>query len=182
MVKIINNHLLEVDFEYSKIIDNWSNLIISEYKERKKKIPDMSDFTFTNYELIDTLGPKLCKIVEDLFIISEPKWKSDFGIYVQTSTVTTNVLHTHLHNAGTICGVFYYNIPKEGGEVLFKNDDVLLTYENVVKPKLDKLYLFPVWMPHSPLPHKDVDVTRISFNWHYPSNQRGIYKENGVIW
>ena len=88
-------------------------------------------------------------------------------------------LHNHAHAPGSMCGVFYLNIPRDGGEILFENKPML---EGLyIKPQIDNVYLFPIWLAHKAMPHTSGDF-RICFNWTYGGNVRPMYKLTGDIW
>jgi hypothetical protein len=82
----------------------------------------------------------------------------------------------------TICGVMYLDLPRIGGEIEFiEYPDRGENNPIKIKPQEDKIYLFPSWLYHRPLPHIS-PITRICINFGYVSNSRPILKNYGIRW
>ena len=50
-----------------------------------------------------------------------------------------------------------------------------------INPIPNKIYIFPYWMDHRPLPQKDSEW-RISVNVEYKCNMRPIVRDTGAMW
>lgn len=179
-IRTLHRHLHEVDFIYSDKIKEYESYIFREYEEFLKKDLRGNDFFINNRELSDWFNQKLNKIVKKYYHVSSP-FHDNLGLraYIQTNTPTNSFFHSHIHQPGVICGVMYYNIPKEGGE--FEIFDSPHEPPFKIKPKLNKVYFFPNWLYHRPTPQKD-DISRICLNWIYNSNVRPISKNLGEKW
>ena len=182
MVNELDRWLLEVDFEYSNFLSPYIDNILKEYNNIQEQEQNESfDIILNIKDINNYLLPKLKKTIQKYFFIDEEYETSECNVYVQPpeyKQTTPSFLHNHAHSPGNICGVFYLNIPKEGGEFWINNPPYI---DLKIKPKLDKLYLFPIWLNHAALPHKD-DIYRISFNWMYGGIQRPVYKFKGNFW
>ena len=179
MVKELNRWLLEVDFKYSKFLSPYVDDIIEDYKQTKLQEKELSlDIPLNIKPVNDFILPKLESLVKKYFFIDKEYESLGCHVYIQPPSTTKSFLHNHAHHPGNICGVFYLNIPNEGGEFRIYNPPFIDLH---IKPKVDKLYLFPIWLYHAAMPHKD-NITRISFNWIYGGMQRPVYKFKGYLW
>ena len=182
LINQLDNLILECDFPISNIISKYLPIIQNEFEEfwdlPNKKGYDMG---IKDREVTSHIIYRISNIIESVFDVRKVQDHiPSVRVYIQTNTQYGSVLHNHSHNIGNICSIFYVNIPKNGGEILFKNSK-LQGGEYILKPKKDKLYLFPIWLDHKPLPQLD-ELHRISFNWNYPGYTRPIVKRSGEIW
>ena len=76
--------------------------------------------------------------------------------------------------SSTINAVFYLSLPKDGGGIQFIYQGEHLT----LQPQINKIYLFPYWLQHRPLPQEDADY-RICFNLQYMCKMRPVHKIAG---
>lgn len=183
MVNIIHPYVHEYDFPYHDILKQYKNEILNEYFIRKKINPRLTDLSLPiNHSLVSFLTPSLNKIVNDNFIIEKSKMNFGFRAYVQNNTLSTSFYHMH-KTTSSLSGVFYLDPPKEGGEISFlvEPDGPPNQKEIIIKPKKDKVYFFPYWLFHKPLPQNDEEY-RICFNWMYGSSMRPIYKQSLSPW
>lgn len=165
------------DFQYSDFLYNHLDEIIEDYKKGKEK--KSYDRPLSIDKINKFLYPRLNKLVEDNFYVG--KKYNNFPIFTYIQQPKDNKeknLHTHTHNPGNLCGVFYLNIPQQGGELQVSYPPFC---DFNIKPQIDKIYLFPIWLMHRALPHSG-DKERISFNFTYPGNIRPIHKFTGDIW
>lgn len=130
-----------------------------------------------NKGLVDMLQTKLEAILVDNYNIEEFKRVEDnMACYIQNDKDFKSVFHNHIGLG--IVAVFYLSLPTEGGEIEFINpprDRVVL------KPELDKVYFFPYWLLHRPLPQK-TNETRISVNWGVHCDSRPVNKISKDMW
>ena len=187
MVNILNPCVHEYDFPYHDTLKQYKNEILNQYFIEKKTHPNLTDLNLPiNHPLISLLIPSLNKIVNDNFIVEKPLMNFGLRVYVQNQNLSTSFYHMH-KTASSLSGVFYLDPPKEGGEITFliEPDANILSKssqkELIIKPKKDKLYFFPYWLFHKPLPQKDEEY-RICFNWLYGSPIRPIHKLSLTSW
>ena len=176
---VINKYIHSYKFNYSSFLQNYISEIIDKYSTRN--VHDDFDLVLENKEIENYIFPKLNKIVEDNYHVGKNYGETRISVYVQEPSneePKEEFFHNHVHTCGSINGVFYLNIPKEGGGIQFFNPPWV---DLTIQPQIDTLYLFPYWIMHRPLPHKE-DIIRISFNWTYGGIERPIYKLTGELW
>lgn len=176
----INKWLHSYDFNYSYFLDNYINKIINLYNNNPLKEKDFA-FDLDYLPLNNFLLPKLNKIVEENYYVGKRYTEGKISIYIQEPNEKEenhSYLHNHAHTLGNICGVFYLNIPQDGGEFHVYNPPFI---DQIIKPQIDKIYLFPNWLMHRAISHKG-DKKRICFNWWYGGNIRPIHKLTGQLW
>ena len=181
MVRQLYPYILECDFPIKGFITKHLPLIEEEYKEFwERPSRGGNDMRIRNKEIIYYVTTQISNIVLREFLI-DPKsnFKTYLRLYMQTNNNYESTLHNHIHAPGNLCSVFYLNVPKKGGEILFSNSK--LGGEVKIKPQEEKLYLFPKWLDHKPLPQLD-KTPRLCFNWDYPGIIRPIVKYTKVLW
>lgn len=180
-MKVLNQWLHQYSFEYSDFLSNFIDDIIDKYNSNKSQNGGF-DMVYSNPLVDKYILPRLDKIIKENYYAGKNYYDYGLRIYVQepnTPEKDQSFYHNHAHIAGNICGVFYLNIPDEGGGVAFKNIPYL--QEQILKPQLDNLYIFPTWLQHKAMPHQSNNV-RICFNWVYGGNIKPIHKFLGTPW
>ena len=184
MVSLSNKNLIySCDFNYLSIVEPYIEHIINSFKEVKKNRKTSNDLTLPfSHPLYDKLSPKIEEIITTHFFTGKKLQKYvTMAVYIQNNESYTSILHDHQSSLGSIAGVFYYNLPKEGGKFYYKYLDGDWGEENEIQLQENKLYLFPAWLPHKPLPQQDSSY-RVCFNIMYPSNERAIHKLTRNRW
>jgi len=180
-VKDIHYYIHEYDFKYHDYLSQYNNELIDYYYKINStpKEGKFDNVQVNNPPLEDFLIEKLTKLVINNYHAGEYTINMGLNIHVQDNNYKPSKLyHNHVIIPGNICAVFYTNIPKEGGEIEFNIDP----FEKVrVKPEKNKIYLFPIWLYHRSIEHKD-DINRICFNWTYTGNIRPIHKTLASRW
>ena len=173
-------YLIEEDFDSEDFLSHHYQNIVNYYST-------LEDERFFDVKLEKTpipqfFTPKIKKIVNDIFVVDDSNIDIDYNLYVQDNSNLKYVYHNHIHLPASICGVFYTNLPKKGGEFNVIHPP-LFTRENplVFKPQLNKIYLFPSWLYHCPSPQEDKEK-RVCINITYASHSRPIVKNYGIIW
>lgn len=182
-MKFIDKYLIEFDFPYNDILQSNKKIILDYYYSQKNSNTKTFDLTIRDQSFIDYFSPKIKEIVEDSFFIEDKtKENISFAVVVQDNKNNFPVYHNHVNNPNGLCGVFYTNIPKEGGEFEIINPPLFPIEKPLrLKPQINKLYLFPYWLYHRPLPQKDTEP-RICFNIGYFSSSKVIVKRHGYLW
>ena len=184
MVNIIHPFIHEYDFPYHNYLKEYKTEIINNYFSIKKKYPNVTDYPISlNHPLSILLEPKLNTLIKENYYINEPLSKFGFRTYIQNNQNFTSVYHNHL-SPSSISATFYLDPPKDGGEIKFLvgfDEKENQSQEIFIKPKSDKVYVFPYWLFHSPTPQKDEEY-RICFNWGYSSPQRPVHKMTLLPW
>lgn len=178
-MKELNKWLYSYDLNYSSFLNGYIDEILRLYQKPIKE-GDGHDFYIDIKPITNFIIPKLNKIVEDNFYVGKKYEDDGLRVYVQegSNEKHASTLHNHAHRAGNMCGIFYLNIPTEGGEFHVLNPPYL---DEFIKIEINKVYLFPIWLMHRAMPHKD-NIKRICFNWVYGGNIRPINKYTGNLW
>lgn len=137
-----------------------ANLPILDKEINNFLIPKYLEIIKNNYYIGKSLGP-----------IQSP------AIYLQSAKETINEFHTHIESSILTC-VFYLCLPEEEGGIEL---NLPPSYNYILQPQLDKLYIFPSYISHRPLGQKSKDL-RISINWGYDSNSRILHKKWKEKW
>jgi len=184
MVNEIQTYIHEYDFPYHDYLKSYKEDLINHYFYLKKENKNITDFDLPLFHPITTfLIPKLNKIIKKNYWTDKPIANLGLRAYVQNNKENSSFYHNH-KTPGSISGIFYLDPPQEGGEISFlinPDQDIPHLKEIIFKPKKNKLYLFPYWMYHKPLPQKDEDY-RICFNWVHGSPTRPIHKFTKSQW
>lgn len=180
MYREINRWVHSYEFKYSDFLGNNLDLIIEDYWDGKKEIAKDSPIRldFVN----DFINENLNKIIQDNYYAGKNLANSPTNLYVQLPNAPKeeqSFYHNHTHTVGNIIGVFYLNIPEEGGEFSVWNPPILDHFQ--FKPEIDRVYFFPIWLMHKALPHSG-DKVRVCFNWAYNGDIRPIHKLTGNKW
>ena len=167
----INDYLYEVEFPYVSKMQSHKDVIV---KQHYKDIEEANGHGFLNTKyhhkgLLENLKKVFYQILHHHFDLSPPLKEFEINSYIQTKDKFASVWHNHIH-ASSLAATFYLEIPKEGGEIEFC--DHRYGGNTILKPKLNKLYIFPSWMYHRPLPHYDEGITRICINLDYSCLER----------
>ena len=160
-LNVLNPLIFECDFPKLNLLQEYRDDIIINYAEKInpqiQKIPAYS-VLYTNPNIIHQLQEEYNKIITHHFNVSPLKKEIELYTYVQTNNRGINRVHNHFFKA-TISTTLYLGIPKIGGELVF----FIQGEKFYVKPKPNKLYIFPSWLYHQSTPHKD-NITRICIN------------------
>lgn len=180
MLTQLHTYLHEYDFLYHDYISsNFKKEILDSYYQNLSLKTGSLDFPFANDKLNNFILPKLNKIVQNHYWVGDKLYESPLRIYIQNNKESISRYHNHSGGMCALSGVFYLDPPKEGGEILFLFE--LDEQPFKLKPQKDKLYLFPMWVYHTPTKQQDPEP-RICFNWNYASNIRPIDKAYGTQW
>lgn len=190
MVEILHPYVHEYDFPFHDYLKSYKDSLIKEYYRRKQGDTKNNDFPLFNHPINNLLVPKLNKIVEENYWVDKTQVNSSLNLYVQNKNTTDFFFHNHAGTMSSMVGVFYVDIPQDGGELTFLLNPPPLNFKSstdnrqktfTLKPLKDKLYLFPYWIYHSPTPQTS-DTHRLCFNWSHGSNIRPTHKATGIIW
>jgi len=139
-----------------------------------------------NEVILDKILKKSFELITDNYKI---KTKTNFNLtnlwINKNKKYNHNISHTH--PGSNFSGVYYLNVPKENGELVFLENDkrslsdleFFLNSEEFktsfnIKPKENMFLIFPSYMSHMVSPHyEDLDRLSISFNIKLSSGQLG---------
>ena len=182
MVKILHNYIHEFDFFSSAFLRRDKEELVRFYEDNRGKGDGSNDIELTNTPLSHFFNLKVKNLIKENYIIDHSKEDIAFNLYIQNKDISENIFHNHIHRNFSICGVMYLDVPQEGGEIEFlhypengENNPIK------IKPQEDKIYFFPPWLYHRPLPHISL-TTRICINLGYRSNLRPILKKYNLMW
>jgi len=181
-VNPIHYYIHEYDFEYSELLQPHIESFIEIFDQYvKDKYLKTNNLILPNIPVIQALETNLHNLIITNYYAGPHAVDSRINLYIQDNTVNEKRLrfHNHMDSPGNLSLVFYMNIPEENGEISFK----FFPYEEdfKIKPKLNKVYVFPSWVYHKPNKHED-NINRLCFNWIYPGNIRPIHKILGNLW
>jgi len=133
---------------------------------------------YSNPYLENLILPKFINLIKKNYDVDDMINTPLLFIYIQNNinaSSPSDNLHHHIKTS-TLNAVFYVNLPKKGGGLQF----LLGEHYHNLQPQINKLYVFPSWLYHRPLPQQDTDY-RICFNLEYFCKQRPIHKKTGII-
>jgi len=145
---------------------------------------------YTNEVIDEFIIPEIKKICYNSFDLKDVQLVHPH-IYVQNNRYYLSVYHNHVKSDGTAafgldpCMVvnFYINPASDGGllEVApgVDADGKLKSFK--IEVEKDKLYFFPSWLYHRPLPQEDTEY-RICVSIDIFSRQRPYFKPGKVYW
>ena len=164
----INEYLLEVDFPYHERIIEYKDDMLNQYYNEINEANQEGGFNikYKNENLRKNVGNAFIRIVQEHFIVSPNINEIDMFLYVSTKDNFSSIWHNHALSS-TISATFYLEINQVGGGLEFSD----FKPNTILYPKKNKLYLFPSWMYHRPLPPKD-NKTRICINMEYRCYQK----------
>lgn len=177
-MKMLHRYLHEFDFPSSNFLRKNKEDLINYYKSFKSSTSTI-DVRLNNTPINIEFQDKIKNLIENNYIVLKTQDPLHFNAYIQGNNNTPSYFHNHIHSPMTICGVFYLDVPKEGGE--FEIFDLPHTPSFKIKPQEDKLYIFPSWLYHKPHPQQDEKI-RVCINIGYVSNSRPIVKKDGTLW
>ena len=179
----IHRYVHEHDFESSVFLRENKNHLIRMHRDYTSNPEyDSNDVSLLQTPLNNYFNQKLKDLIEKYYIVEKSLHDAIFNVYVQSPKFSANFYHNHIHTPQTICGVMYLDIPQEGGEIEFIHyPDFTPDNPIRIKPQEDKLYLFPSWLYHKPLPHSS-STPRICINIGYITGSKPITRDYGFIW
>ena len=152
----------QYDFPISNLLTPHIDDIIDQYKKSYPVIEGYS-MPYFNDKVTQKIGMDFVELIKNNYKVSSLMKPIQPHIYYQDKDHQKNDLHNH-NSTSTVNAVFYLKLPKEGGGIEFVDEGG--TPHQLHSPEIDKLYVFPYWLSHRPLPHTSDDI-RISFNLEY---------------
>jgi hypothetical protein len=194
-MEINTPYLFEHPFEIEDLIKDHKQAMIDKFIYDKidgNKTGTGYNTGYENYEFDVEIGKRFVHAIDQCFVINRDIVVEQGGlvgtinpgkgftpvrawIYCQNDEHFASERHTHI-STSTINAVTYIDIPEKGGALEL---DIM---GNVVElyPDPNKIYFFPYWVVHRPLPQKD-KRWRICINLEFYDNNRALRK-NGVRW
>lgn len=178
MTTVLHEFVHEYNFPYHDYLSTFKPELLDNYNKEKLNNPRTTDFRISNLQILNKINPKIDKIIKTHYWVGKKLIDLGLRVYIQNNKENTSILHTHSWNPGTLAAVFYVDPPKKGGELLFTDTT---SFEFKLHPQPNKLYVFPMWLFHKPLPQQD-EKYRLCFNWAYGGNTRPVHKVTGKPW
>ena len=178
-------HLAVVEFDCYDSLIPYKQEIIEHYFDSVDDIEGFSVF-YNNPVLENNIGPRILQAVKNNFTVDLHDEDVPFHVYVQTNKRFTNVFHTHMLGQRdfidpSIVGCLYLDPPKNGGALEFC---IIPNIENgtiAIPVETNRLYLFPSWLYHRPMPQEDEDE-RISICFSIRTYNRPVYRAENIVW
>jgi hypothetical protein len=187
--------LLEIDFPYSDIVkERWSEDMKSVYYSKiDTQIGNSGGYnvSYFNEDFQKFITEKYNEVLPQHISCYEKdgipvdefqgtidfEWIPDVYLYLQYGKKSYNTWHHHQRKGRAVTTCFYLNVPKEGGNIDFR----LSCGIESIKPKENKLYVFPSWQLHMPTKQKD-DEVRFCINADFYTPKRPYIREAGGFW
>jgi len=93
-------------------------------------------------------------------------------LYCQNNVHNNSVAHTHI-NTSSINAVTYIDVPNDGGALELD----IMGEKTYLKPTDDRIYFFPYWVVHRPLPQTD-EKWRLCINLEFFDEKRPVRKKD----
>ena len=145
---------------------------------------------YTNEVIEKDIIPRIHKTVANAFRMKVEKINS--YIYVQNNEKFSPIFHHHIHClpnilTASLTATLYLDPPQKGGEFQFlpslfhheTYDEDLKGY--TFKVEENKLYFFPSWWMHRPLPQED-ETYRVCISFEILSFDRPLFTHENVVW
>lgn len=188
-IKPHNKYFIEVDFPWRDFCLEFRDKMIENFIDQNPGIQletkinegypqfDGTSTRFENDRIKTHLGMAYYKVLNQLFDnLGEPMRPFLVWNYVQNNQFYQSNYHEHLDTA-TINSTMYLDEIQEGGELsIFVHNK-----EQIIKVQPNKLYIFPSWLLHKPLPQKDSNW-RVCINLEHLSNTRVYSKHTECFW
>ena len=178
---LITNFIEVFDFDTSWLKPYKEDMVNQYFKTID--VIDGNNTPYKNNEIEKSLSFRFEKTIKDNFIVTRNIKEIKPFVYIQNNKHTLNQWHNHI-NSATLNATLYLDPPKEGGELCFIADYGKENIEDTffkIKPEENKLYVFPSWIMHKPLPQKDKKY-RVCINLEWYCKQRPISKESFKVW
>ena len=177
--RAIHPFIHEYDFPFRDEFMSHRDEIIRQFKEKvdssKNKNRENYTVIYEHAALQQQVQQRFDKIVTENYAVSPRIRPTTLNIYLQNNRHSANLWHDHVLTS-TINAVIYFNLPKSGGGFEFNYQGDI----SQLKPQEDKIYLFPYWLLHRPLPQEDEDY-RICINLEYLCQARPMHQHQ-VPW
>ena len=182
-------YLLEFDFPVEDLLQKHKKEILRQFLIRRtqgewsKNIKDVSECTptlfrplYDNSEFNRIITKLWLDIIDKNFIVSELTSPITMWSYVQNRDYQSCEVHNHITSnpKSSIIGTFYTDVPSQGGD--FKYYLGGPGEFHTIKPEINKIYVFPSWLYHTPTPMNDMK-SRICMSVEYCCDMRVRLKD-----
>lgn len=183
MVDLVHPYLHAFDFPYHDELLEKAESLKKDWDERIDNTPTEGyNLSIMDEEFRQYLEGKIVPIVALEYGLRVPDSpQAPCWMYIQDDKDFASVWHRHCYTqmmCGLVCST-YLNPPSEGGKFEFIGDDP----NNSIRltPEKDKLYVFPNWLLHRPLPQKD-STTRFCLTYQYVYDRRISHPKTDILW
>lgn len=170
--------ILDFDFEELNKIHKPKMLEKFKYDKIDNNVGSGYNTLYDDEEYTSVISKSFEKVIREEFEVSEKLKPIQIWIYCQNDNYFNCVWHNHA-NTSTINAVFYIDPPsqEEGGGIQHSYGGV----NYITNPEKNKIYLFPYWMDHRPLPQSS-EEWRVCVNLEYFCKERPIWRKNKILW
>tara|TARA_B100000073_G_scaffold347585_2_gene362407 strand:- start:157 stop:738 length:582 start_codon:yes stop_codon:yes gene_type:complete len=177
-------YVLEEDFMVDDLIQKHKDSILSEFYNEKLfgSNDNSNNIKYLNKEFNKKISDMFIDVIKKNFSITNPTNEIEPFIYIQDKDYGHYQMHNHIApTPSVISATCYTDIPEKGGNFrLYLGSDFGESPE--FKPEINKLYMFPGWLYHSPTPQKS-EKPRICINLDYCSMMKPKIKDKEwIIW
>jgi len=179
--------LTECDLEFHDLLYPFKQEMIESYfvnitNEKR----DGFSVPYTNKVIDDFIAPSINQICNNIFNLTQVQIFQPY-IYVQSNRYNGSIFHKHWKGLSNSCDPCitvncYIDPPAHGGQIEFLTNIVDNKFDSEkISVEKNKLYFFPSWLYHRPLPQQD-DEYRICVSIDIFSKQRPFFKPAEVYW
>jgi len=183
----------ETDFASRDLLHPYKDEMVKYYFEKLEQAEGEFSFFYTNSVIKTNILPRINKVLKKSFKINVIDINPN--VYVQNNQYCSSYFHHHMYcepgkGDASMVASLYLDPPEVGGEFQFMprfihpethEDDLK---EHTFKVEENKLYLFPSWCMHRPLPQED-ETYRICLTFDIYSFDRPLFlpgTPNCVMW
>jgi len=185
----------ETDFLSRDLLIPYKDEMVEHYFQKAKEKPTDYSFLYSNNLIETNIIPRIKEVLNKSFKINATAADILCNIYVQNNEYCKPYFHHHMDCEpnlidASLTATLYLDPPKVGGEFQFMprlidpetfEDDLKDLKEHTFKVEENKLYFFPSWWMHRPLPQED-KTYRVCLSFNIYSFDRPEFLPGKVIW
>jgi len=180
----------ETDFASRDLLYPYKDEMVEIYFKNLQDKPTDYNCMYSNDIIETNIIPRIKDVLKKSFLIKVENIKC--YIYIQNNRYCRPHFHHHLHcmpktRSSSLSASLYLDPPKVGGEFQFMPRIIETeTYEDELKGTTfkveeNKLYFFPSWWMHRPLPQED-ETYRVCVSFDIFSFDRPEFLPGSVLW
>ena len=173
--KYVHEYDFPIKEHFFPYIDDMKKQWEEKYDEDRIEGQKTYNIIYENPQLLKLVEKEFTDLIHTNYVTSPTIVPIELNLYIQNQN-SRSIYHNHLKGS-SLTATLYLALPKKGGELSFIVGDKTVD----IKVQLDKLYVFPSWLFHAPLPQED-DMDRICINLEFFSLQRPVHKTTHEVW